>query len=157
MSIPRSIREAIPRVHRDGRPFIVAAVALAVRVSALDEVVLAGLNVAVTPLGRPEADRLTLLLKPLSLFTVIVLVPPAAACVIASVDGAADSEKSAVAVAETVSVIVVVCVSEPDVPVIVTAFAPVVAVELAANVTVVPDAELVGLNAAVTPIKICTS
>ena len=39
-----------------------------------------------------------------------------------------------------------------EVPVIVTALAPVVAVALAVNVTVVPVAELVGLNDAVTPL-----
>ena len=51
------------------------AVLLAVKVSALVLVVLAGLNAAVTPLGRPVAARLTLLLKPLISLTVIVLFP----------------------------------------------------------------------------------
>jgi hypothetical protein len=37
---------------------------LAVSVSVLVEVVLAGLNEAVTPLGNPEADRLTALVNP---------------------------------------------------------------------------------------------
>ena len=52
-----------------------AAVVLAVSVSVLVVVVLPGLNAAVTPPGSPEADRLTLLLKPFSGLTVIVLVP----------------------------------------------------------------------------------
>jgi hypothetical protein len=52
----------------------VAAVPLAVKVSVLLLAVLLGLNDAVTPLGRPEADKLTLLLKPFSGVTVIVLV-----------------------------------------------------------------------------------
>ena len=108
----------------------VAAVALAVSVTTLVEVVLVGLNAAVTPLGRPEADRLTLLLKPLSLFTVIVLVP-LLLCATDNVDGEADSEKSAVAVAEIVRLTVAVCVSEPETPVIVTLLVPVVAVLLA--------------------------
>ena len=43
----------------------VAAVLLAVSVNALALAVLAGLKDAVTPLGRPEADKLTLPLKPL--------------------------------------------------------------------------------------------
>jgi hypothetical protein len=43
----------------------VAAVLLAVNVSELVLVVLAGLKDAVTPLGNPVADRLTLPLKPL--------------------------------------------------------------------------------------------
>ena len=51
------------------------AVPLAVSVNVLVPVVLLGLNAAVTPLGRPEADKLTLLLKPFCGVTVIVLVP----------------------------------------------------------------------------------
>ena len=53
-----------------------AAVLLAVNVNVLAFVALAGLNEAVTPAGRPDADRLTLLLKPFSGLTVIVLAPP---------------------------------------------------------------------------------
>jgi hypothetical protein len=52
----------------------VVAVLLAVSVKVLLLAVLLGLNDAVTPLGRPEADKLTLLLKPFSGVTVIVLV-----------------------------------------------------------------------------------
>ena len=52
----------------------VVAALLAVSVSALVLVVLLGLNEAVTPLGRPEADRATLLLKPFRALTVMVLV-----------------------------------------------------------------------------------
>lgn len=47
---------------------------LALNVSVLVPVVLAGLKEAVTPFGKPEADKLTELLKPFSAFTVIVLV-----------------------------------------------------------------------------------
>ena len=54
------------------------AALLAVKVSVLVLVVLAGLNDAVTPLGKPEADKLTLALKPFCGVTVIVLVPLAA-------------------------------------------------------------------------------
>ena len=53
----------------------VAAVALAVSVKVLVEVVGFGTNPAVTPLGRPEADNVTLPLKPFDGTTVIVLVP----------------------------------------------------------------------------------
>jgi hypothetical protein len=68
------------------------AVALAVRVNVL--VVVAGflLNNAVTPLGNPDADKLTLPLKPFCGVTVIVLAPPVA-CVIAKLLGEADSAK----------------------------------------------------------------
>jgi hypothetical protein len=53
----------------------VAAEGLAVRVSKLVEVVGFVPNPAVTPLGRPEADKVTLPLNPLIGFTVMVLVP----------------------------------------------------------------------------------
>jgi hypothetical protein len=53
----------------------VAAVLLAVSVNLLVLAVLVGLNDAVTPLGRPVADKLTLLLKPFCGVTVMVLVP----------------------------------------------------------------------------------
>jgi len=53
----------------------VAAVLLAVSASLLVLAVLAGLNDAVTPLGRPDADKLTLLLKPFCGVTVMVLAP----------------------------------------------------------------------------------
>ena len=43
----------------------VAALPLAVSVRVLAPVVLAGLNEADTPLGRPDADKLTLELNPL--------------------------------------------------------------------------------------------
>jgi hypothetical protein len=53
----------------------VAAVALAVSVNELVFVAEAGLNEAVTPLGRPDAEKLTLPLKPFWGATVIVLDP----------------------------------------------------------------------------------
>jgi hypothetical protein len=68
-----------------------AAVALEVNVTVLVLVVLAGLNVAVTPLGRPVADSLTALLKPFTGMTVIVLVPTLP-CVIVRLLGDAVSE-----------------------------------------------------------------
>jgi hypothetical protein len=68
-----------------------AALLEAVSVSVLDPVVLAGLNDAVTPLGRPFAERLTALLKPLMGITVTVLLPPAP-CTTLRLLGEADSE-----------------------------------------------------------------
>jgi hypothetical protein len=53
----------------------VVAVLLAVSVKVLVLVVLAGLKTAVTPLGRVELVKLTLLLKPFCGVTVMVLVP----------------------------------------------------------------------------------
>ena len=53
----------------------VVALVLAASVNVLVFVVLLGLNDAVTPLGKPDADKLTLLLKPPCGVTVMVLVP----------------------------------------------------------------------------------
>jgi len=53
----------------------VAALLLAVSVNVLVLVVVLGLNEAVTPLGRPDADKLTLPLKPFCGLTVMVLAP----------------------------------------------------------------------------------
>ena len=70
----------------------IVAVLLAVSVSVLVLVVLAGLNDAVTPLGRPEAAKLTLPVKPFCGVTVMVLVP-LAPCTIVTLLGAAESWK----------------------------------------------------------------
>ena len=51
------------------------AVAPAVRVSVLVDAVEAGLNFAVTPVGRPEAVNATLPVNPFAGTTVMVLVP----------------------------------------------------------------------------------
>ena len=67
----------------------VVAVLLAVSVKVLALVELAGLKEAVTPFGRPEAEKLTLLLKPFCSATVIALVP-LVPC--ASVSDAGDEE-----------------------------------------------------------------
>jgi hypothetical protein len=53
----------------------VVAVPLAASVSVLVAVAGLGLNDAVTPLGRPDADKLTLSLKPFCGVIVTVLVP----------------------------------------------------------------------------------
>ena len=59
---------------------------LAVNVNALVLAVLLGLNDAVTPLGRPDADKVTLPLKPFCGLTVMV-VAPLAPCAIARLLG----------------------------------------------------------------------
>ena len=63
--IPVTVIVAVPTV----------AVLLAVSVSSLDPVIMLGLKEAVTPLGNPEAARLTLLLNPPASVKVIVFVP----------------------------------------------------------------------------------
>ena len=60
----------------------VVAALLAVNVNVLVLAVLLGLNDAVTPLGRPDADKLTLPVKPFCGLTVMV-VAPLAPCTIA--------------------------------------------------------------------------
>ena len=52
----------------------VVAVALAVKLNVLVDVAGFGLKAAVTPVGKPEAERVTFPLKPLDGLTVIVLV-----------------------------------------------------------------------------------
>jgi len=55
----------------------VAAVLPALNVKVLVLAALVGLNAAVTPLGKPDADKLTLALKPFCGVTLMVLVPDA--------------------------------------------------------------------------------
>jgi hypothetical protein len=86
-----------------------AALLLAVRVSVLGVVAEAeaGLNEGVTPLGRPEADRLTPLLNPFTGVTVTVLVP-LFPCMKVKLFGDADRLKVGTGAAFTVRLTVVV-------------------------------------------------
>ena len=70
----------------------VAAVALTVRVRVLAVVAGSGVNCAVTPVGKPETEKLTPPLKPFTGLMVIVLVP-AAPCATLRVAGVAKSPK----------------------------------------------------------------
>jgi hypothetical protein len=128
----------------------VVAVAPAVSVSVLVVVAGFGLKAAVTPLGSPEADMVTLLVNPLRRVIVTVLVPPVAPCVMVTLVGEAASEKFGAAF--TVRLTVVVCVKLPDVPVMVTVAVPVVAVPLAVSVRVLEVVAGLGLKPAVTPV-----
>jgi hypothetical protein len=65
----------------------VVAVALAVKVRMVELVEGFALKAAVTPVGKPVAEKVTLPVKPFSGVTVIVLVPPAPPCVIVTLDG----------------------------------------------------------------------
>jgi hypothetical protein len=128
------------------------AAVLAVSVSVLVLAVLAGLKEAVTPAGKPEADKLTLPVKPFCGATVTVLVP-LAPCMMLRLLGVAESEKlggntGAVTVRETV----VVFVKVPEFPVMVTLIVPVMAVLLAASVNVLELVVPAGLKVAVTPL-----
>jgi hypothetical protein len=81
--VPMIVTVAIP----------VAAVLLAVVVNVLVLAVLAGLNDAVTPAGKPVATRLTFPLKPFAGVTLIVELAPVAFCVVVTLAGDADSAK----------------------------------------------------------------
>ena len=81
----------------------VAAELFAVSVNVLEDVAGLGLNEAVTPLGRPEAVKLTLPVKPFCGMTVIVLVPLAPVAMLRT-PGDAERAKFAGA-AETVKAI----------------------------------------------------
>jgi hypothetical protein len=126
----------------------VVAVLLAVSVSVLVLVVLPGLNEAVTPEGKPEADKVTLPLKPFRALTEMVLVP-LAPCVTLRLFG--DAEIVKLGGGFTVSEIVVVLDKLLDVPVMVTVARPVVAVLLAVSISVLAPVVLAGLNDALTP------
>jgi hypothetical protein len=128
----------------------VVAVLLAVSVKVLLPVVLLGLKDAVTPAGSPEADKLTLPVKPLTGVTEMVLVP-LAPCTMDRVFGEAEREKLGTTAAVTVRETVVELVKVPEVPVTVTLTEPVVAVLLAVSVKVLVLVVLLGLKDAVTP------
>ena len=129
----------------------VAAVLLAVRAKALVLVVLVGVKEADTPLGIPEADKLTLPLKPFCGVTVIVLVP-VAPCAIVRLLGDAEIAKFGTGMGFTVREIVVGLDKLPEVPVMVTVTVPVADVPLAVSVNVLVLVALVGLKEADTPL-----
>jgi hypothetical protein len=127
----------------------VVAVLLAVSVNVLVAVAGFVLNDAVTPLGKPDADRLTLPLKPFCGVTVIVLMP-LVPCINVRPPGDVESAKFGGAV--TLRLTVAVLVRLPEVPVMVTVLVPVVAVPLAVSVNVLVAVAGFGLNDAVTPL-----
>lgn len=123
--------------------------AAAVSVSLLVEPVLAGLNAAVTPLGRPPIVRLAALVKPFSGVMVMVLVPAAPWGTVKAA-GAAASVK--VGPAFTVKLNVTEVDHVPEVPVTVTVVVPVAAADVALNVAMLLVAVVAGLNETVTPL-----
>jgi len=137
--VPEMVTVAVP---------VVAALP-AVSVNVLEVVAGLGLKMAITPLGRPEADKVTAPLKPLCGVMVTVLdrlVP----WVILRLDGDADRLKLGAAV--TVSVSVMVLVKVPEVPEMVTVAVPVVAVVVAVSVSVLVVVAGFIPNDAVTPL-----
>ena len=127
----------------------VEAALLAVNVRVLEAVALVGLNEAVTPLGRPEAARLTPPLKPFWGVTVMVL-DPEVPCMMLRLVG--DEERVKSGGSATVRASVAVCVKLPEVPVTVTVAVPADAEVLAASVNVLDAVVGLGPNDAVTPL-----
>lgn len=121
----------------------VAAVSLTVNSSELLLMAGFGLSDAVTPLGKPDTDRVT------GLFcgAIRMVVAPVLPCVMVNLLGDAVSVRPGF----TVSLSVVVCVRLPDVPVTVSVDVPVAAVALASNVSVLVEVVGFGLKNAVTP------
>ena len=93
-------------------------------------------GLAVTPLGRPLSETLTVPVNPFNGLAVMATLFPAAPSVIDRLVGETVSEKSAAAVADTtVNASVAAWVSPPDVPLSVTVVSPVCATVDAASVT----------------------
>lgn len=128
---------------------VVAAAAVLDAVNVTLRVVPAGPKVAVTPDGSPEAASATVPLNPVCAFTAILLavLAPRLRLTLAGV-----AERVKLGGTAMVSAMVVLLVTEPDVPVTVTVEAPDVAFAAAFNVSVVVRADVeAGLNVAVTP------
>ena len=126
----------------------IVAVLLAVSVSVLALVVLPGLNDAVTPAGKPDADRLTLPLKPFCGATVMV-VEPVAPCTTVKLLG--DADRAKLPWGFTVREIVVVLLRLAEVPVTVTVTVPTAAVPAAERVRTLLDVVGFVPKVAVTP------
>jgi hypothetical protein len=114
-----------------------------------------GLKLAVTPDGRPLADKATAESKPPETAVVIVELPELPLDTVSEV-GEALMVKLALAGAVTVRVTVDVCVTPPPVPVTVIGYVPVAAVEATARVRVEvpePGAPMdAALKVAITPV-----
>ena len=126
-----------------------AADALAEKLTLLVVLVVVGLKLAVTPLGRPVAARVTGALKFCALRTLMValgLLPPSTTLRVL------DDEEMVKLGVGTVTVRVVDAVSEPEVPVMVIECDPGAAVAPAVKDTVLDEVLLVGLKLAVTPV-----
>ena len=126
----------------------VAALFLADKVSVLVFVVPPGLKDAVTPRGRPEADKPTLPVKPFSDVTMIVdvILPPRA-----RLKEFGEAARAKFGAGTTVRETVVLCDNAPDAPVTVMVNVPSGAALPAVSVSVLALVVLPGLNAAVTP------
>jgi hypothetical protein len=124
------------------------AVLSAVSVNVLLVVPIASENVAVTPVGRPLAEKLTPFAKPFTGTTLIVDLPAAPGAT-KTLFGAATSEKPPIF---TVTCAVVELVILPDVPVTVNVVVPGETVLVAVSVSVLEPVAGFGEKEAVTPL-----
>jgi hypothetical protein len=137
----------MPRIRTENVP--VDAVLLADRVSVLVPAVLLGLKNAVTPRGRPEADKLTLPAKPFCGVTPtldVTLAPRA------RLNEFGEAEMAKFGGGTTVRETVALCDKPPDAPVTVAVKVPRAAVLVAVSVSILVLVVLLGLKAAVTPL-----
>ena len=125
--------------------------ALGFRVNTLVVVVLEALRDAVTPAGIPDTDRITLLLSPVGLTTLIVLLALAPPTRRVRLLAEAESAASEFPVLGMVSAIVALFVAVAEVPVTVTAYVPGTAVALGFRVSVLVVLVLEALRDAATP------
>ena len=131
-------------------PVTVTVVTPTVAVLDAVNVMVLPLSVAVTPVGGVLTLKVTVPVNPLRGVTVIVLDAAAPPWTTETLGGFADSEKSGWLV--TMSVMVVLCVSPPLTPVMVTVNAPLGAVADAVKVSVLVPVVDCGLKVAVTPV-----
>jgi hypothetical protein len=124
------------------------ALLLAARVKVLVPVVLVEVKKEFTPLGKPDAVKLTVPVKPFWGVMAIVL-PALDPCARLKLFG--DAERVKFGAAFTVRLIVVEFVTLPDMPVIVTVAVPAAAVAFAESVSVLVVDVLLGVTEAVTP------
>jgi hypothetical protein len=125
---------------------VVATTANVTTLEVVDEV---GLNVAVTPVGSPEAANAMLPVNGLTSVTVMVSVPLAPG---ATDRAAAEGLSVKLPLLVTVSETEVVALSVPEVPVMVIGYVPGTVDAATANVTTLEVADEAGLNVAVTPV-----
>src|SRR5262249_26803983 len=137
--LPVIVTVKVPRVAR----------LLGFTVNVLVDVVGLGPKEAETPLGKPETESVTLLLKPFEGVMVILVVPLPRRPTL-RLAGEAESEKFGPGV--MVSESGVELLKFPEVPVTITVKVPVAALALAATVSWLVPVVLVGLKDAVTPL-----
>jgi hypothetical protein len=136
----------VPVIVTVAGPVVAFAVALSVSVVLREP---SGLNVAVTPDGKPDVARATEPLNPFCGTTVIVLAPLAAGRTLRLVGDAVSAKLGGVA---TDTLTPVVLCRLPDVPVIVTIEVPIAAEALAVRVSVPGLVVVAVLKDAVTPL-----